>query len=172
MLSWSRVEAPAVDVHLAGAQLLRDFERALAGAAPHAAGKAVRRIVRDRDRIRFRVVGNDREHRPEDLFLRDRHLVVDVREDRRLDVEALRKIRRPAAAGDERRAFLFALLDESEHRVALTGGRRLRVGRTFIRDGSSVVPAQEFIGRALREAAMCFGPLAIDEYFQLKSIQR
>ena len=54
-----------------------------------------------RDRVVVVVVGDHREHRPEDLLLRDRHRVVDVGEHRGLDVPARVEARRPAAADDE-----------------------------------------------------------------------
>src|SRR5687768_13651255 len=115
------VEAAAVDVNLPGTQLLRHCQRALLGARPHAAGQAILRVVRDRDRLFFRVVRNDRQHRPEDLLLRHRHLVVDIREDGGLDVEPFGQVRRLAATSSYRCALLLALLDVLEHRVALGG---------------------------------------------------
>lgn len=60
------------------------------------------------------------------------------------------------AAGASLALARYHIVDES--------GRRLRVGRTFIRGTSRVVPAGEFVGRALREAAMCFGPLQANVY--------
>jgi glycosyltransferase involved in cell wall biosynthesis len=50
----------------------------------------------------------------------------------------------------------YLLVDES--------GRRLRVGRNFIRGPRRVVPAQDFVRTALREAALCFGPLQANVY--------
>ena len=53
------------------------------------AGQAVGRVVGNAYGVVFVVVGNDREHRAEDLLARDRHVVRDVREHRRFDVVAL-----------------------------------------------------------------------------------
>ena len=43
-------------------------------------------------------------------------------------------------------------------------GRLERVGRNFIRSPHRSVPAQEFIRLAIREAALCFGPLQANVY--------
>ncbi len=50
----------------------------------------------------------------------------------------------------------YHIIDES--------GRRLRVGRNFIRAASRVVPAQDFVRTTLREAALCYGPLQANVY--------
>src|SRR5688572_20415917 len=60
-----------VDADLAGADPRRDAARALEVARRHVAGEAVRRVVGDPDRIVLVVVGQDREHGPEDLLARD-----------------------------------------------------------------------------------------------------
>ena len=53
------------------------------------------------------------EHRPEDLLARDRHVVGDVGEDGRADIEALvDALGQARTAGDQRRAFVDALLDQ------------------------------------------------------------
>ena len=54
-----------------------------------------------RDGVVVVVVGDDRQHRAEDLLLGDGHLVVDVGEHGRLDVPALVEARRATAAGDD-----------------------------------------------------------------------
>jgi hypothetical protein len=43
-------------------------------------------------------------------------------------------------------------------------GRRLRVGRNFIRWERRDVPLREFVRTTLREAAMCYGPLQANVY--------
>ncbi len=43
-------------------------------------------------------------------------------------------------------------------------GRFQRVGRNFIRADRQVVRSREFVGRALRAAALCFGPLQANVY--------
>ena len=55
----------------AGAQSLRDPERAAALFAPHAAGESVVRVVRLGDGLFGRAEGQHREHRTEDLLARD-----------------------------------------------------------------------------------------------------
>ncbi len=123
------VEAPAVDVDLPGAKPARHVQRFFRRAGPDAAGKAVNRIVGDPHGVVFGVVGDDREHGPENLFLRDGHAIVDVGEDRRLDVKALLEARRTAAAGDELGALFLALVDVAQHRVALV--LRTRAARAW-----------------------------------------
>ena len=67
-----------------------------------------------RDRLLLGVVGQDGEHRPEDLLARDGHVVGDVGEHGRTHVIAAVEALRPAgAAGDQRRAFVDALLDQA-----------------------------------------------------------
>ena len=60
------------------------------------------------DRVGVAVVGDDDEHRPEDLLLGDLHLVVHVGEDGRLDVVALVEPGRPAATDGDLRPLLLA----------------------------------------------------------------
>ena len=59
------------------------------------------------------------EHRAEDLLARDRHVVRDRVEDRRLDVVAARVLARAAAAEVEAGALALARLDVAEHAVEL-----------------------------------------------------
>ncbi len=74
----------------------------------HAAGQAVLTVVGDPDRRRRRRrSGITDEHRAEDLLLRDRHRVVHVGEQRRLDVEALSRW----AGGRRRRASVAPSAD-------------------------------------------------------------
>src|SRR5205807_3402759 len=67
-------------------------------------------------------VRNDREHRTEDLFLRDPHAVVDVHEERRLDVPALLHRGRSSAAAGDLRAFLLAGADVALDAITLARG--------------------------------------------------
>ena len=64
------------------------------------AGEAVVGVVRDLHGLVLTVVRNDAEDRSEDLLLRDRHRVVDVGEDGRVDVPALVEAGRTAATED------------------------------------------------------------------------
>lgn len=52
----------------------------------------------------------------------------------------------------------------ARYHIVDANGRHQRVGRNFIRHDSRVVPAQEFVRGALREAALCFGPLQANVY--------
>ena len=81
----------AVHADLAGADPRRDAARALEVARRHVAGEAVGRVVGDPDRVLLVLVGQDREHRPEDLLARDRHVVAHVREHGRPHVVAARR---------------------------------------------------------------------------------
>src|SRR5262249_8227820 len=66
------------------------------------------------------VVWNDRKYRAKNLLLSDRHAVVDVRKDSRLDEETLLEVLRPfRAAGHERCTLFDASLDVVDHALAL-----------------------------------------------------
>ena len=99
------VEHGLVDPDVAGAHAPRHPTRALRVAAPDAAREAVGRVVGDRDRLVLAVVGDHRDDRAEDLLLRDRHAVVDVGEDRRLDEVAAFELARAAPSDDQPRAL-------------------------------------------------------------------
>src|SRR5262245_6607104 len=71
---------------------LRDPVRSRYVPGPDAAREAVRRIVREPQRILHVVERNDRDHRTEDLLARDRHVIAHVRENGRLDEVALRQL--------------------------------------------------------------------------------
>src|SRR3569623_3554575 len=73
-------------------------------AAPCTSGEAERRAVGDAQRILVVLELDDAHHRPEDFLLRDAHLVRDIREHSRRDIEAACTY--PLAAGRERCAFL------------------------------------------------------------------
>src|SRR5262245_41213460 len=93
----------SVERDRAGADAARDLERAVVGRAEHRARQPVLAVVGDRDRVVDVVVGEDHEHRPEDLLTCDLGRVVDADEQRRLDVPPLRLCLGPPAAGDDRR---------------------------------------------------------------------
>ena len=96
----AELEHEAVDGVGAGAHRVGRPRGAACGVGgPHRAGQAVVGVVGDADRVVDVVVGDHRQHRAEDLLLGDRHLVVDVDEDGRLDVPA----RGRARAGGRRR---------------------------------------------------------------------
>src|SRR5262245_60006954 len=85
------VRTRAVDVHVAGADLLRHLTGALGIARRDVSGESVQRVVGDLDRLRIALVGQDGEDRPEDLLAGDRHVVADVAEHGRLDEVAARE---------------------------------------------------------------------------------
>src|SRR5215467_10783559 len=60
------------------------------------------------------------QHRPEDLFLRNLHVILDLAEDGRLKEESLAAIDRYAiSTGNQPGPFLLARLDVAEHSVEL-----------------------------------------------------
>ena len=77
------------------AQAPGDADRALRVAAPDVAGEPVDGAVRDRDRVGVVVVGDHREHRAEDLLLRERLRRVDVGEDASARSRSRRRDPRP-----------------------------------------------------------------------------
>src|SRR5581483_7341773 len=114
------VEGAAVDVDLPGAQPPRDALGALLVLRPHAAGEAVDRVVRDAHGVVLVPVGDDREHRAEDLLLRDRRARIDAAEHGRPDEPAARDALGPlGAAREQLRALGDALGDVAAHALEL-----------------------------------------------------
>ena len=90
---------------------------------PDAAGEAVVGVVGDPHRVVLVLVGLDREHRPEDLLLGDRHLRRHLGEDGGADeVAALEALGRLSAAGEQLRPLRLALLDVAADPLALDVG--------------------------------------------------
>src|SRR5208337_5360990 len=52
----------------------------------HIAGEPVRRVVRDADRLLFVPVRENRQHRAEDLFASDGHVVAHIAKNRRANI--------------------------------------------------------------------------------------
>ena len=74
--------------------------------------EAIFGVVGDPDRVFFGVVGDDTEDGTENLFLGNRHIVLDVDEHRGLDVVArLEAFGMPLAAGQHFGTFFNALAD-------------------------------------------------------------
>src|SRR5438034_8529009 len=94
----------------AGAQAFGHPENARALLGPDARAETVRRVVRLLDRLIRRAERQDREHRPEDLLLRDPVALRDVREDRRHEPVAL--LGQAARRLVDLRALLLAGRDE------------------------------------------------------------
>ena len=113
-----RVEGAAVDLDLPGAHPPRDALGALRVGRPDAAGEAVDRVVGDPDRVVLVVVGDDRQHRAEDLLLGDRH--VGARRRRRRSAARSSRCSRPSGGSAPPATSLRALLD------ALAGCSRAR----------------------------------------------
>src|SRR5205823_1884584 len=77
--------ALGVGVHAdgAGSQRPSDPERGVEVPGVHGRREAVGRLVGETDALLLRVAWNRRQHGPEDLLPRDRHVVADAVEDRR-----------------------------------------------------------------------------------------
>src|SRR5690606_39236417 len=126
-----RVDDHAVHRHAAGAHPPRDLVAALRVRRIDGAVQAVDRIVGLLDRVVDVVVRDERHDRAEDFLARDRHPVVDVGEDGRLDEVAAVEAFRAAAAEHEARPFLLAHRDEALHALQLPLHRE----RTHLRRG-------------------------------------
>src|SRR3982751_294906 len=109
----------AIGVHpdRARARLLGEALQLADVAAPHAGGEAVGRAVGNPQSVGLVLELDDADDGPEDLLLRDPHLVRDIREHRGADeVAAVADL---LATGDEGRALLPADLDIVEDRLHL-----------------------------------------------------
>src|ERR671911_2436906 len=95
-----RHEVHRVLVHAVGpgADAPGNVEALVDVASPHRAGQAVLAVVGDAHSVFRVVVGDDREHGPEDLLLRNAHRVVDAGEHGWLHVPALLEAGRTAIA--------------------------------------------------------------------------
>ncbi len=107
-------------MHHAGAETRCHPLRPFAVARLDIGREAVIRVVGDRDRLLFRIEGNDRKHRSEHFLARDPHGIVDIGEDRRPDeISGLEAFRLAGAAGQERRALGNARFDQRLHPLEL-----------------------------------------------------
>src|SRR5829696_5536738 len=119
----------------AGADAPGDVETLVDVAGPDRAGQAVLAVVGDAHCVIGVVVGDDREHGPEDLLARDAHRVVDTGEHRRLHVPALLETGRTAVAPHCDLGALFlahrdVLLDAL---LLALGDKRSDLGRLVLR---------------------------------------
>src|SRR5438552_8297617 len=112
----------AVDGVRAGAHAPGDIQPVPRIGTPHRARQPVIGIVGDADRIALVLVRDQRQHGAEDLFAGDAHAVVDVDEQRRLDVPALPLTVRTSAATGDLRALLLAGADVALDAIALPRG--------------------------------------------------
>ena len=114
--------AIGVDPHRAGRERSLTFDSAAHVAGPHAGGEAVARVVGDRDRLLLVLERDDRQHRAEDLLLRDAHVVVDAGEDRRLDEQAASRafdLGGPCRRAQSWRPRSWPIVDVVEHLLVL-----------------------------------------------------
>src|SRR5262245_49571141 len=112
----------AVEADEARAQPARDRHCAIQRARHDVAGEPVDAVIGDLDRVLLVLVRDHHEDGTEDLLLRDRHGVVDVDEQRRLDPEArVAPGRRVGAADEQLGALVDALLDVAEDAPSLLG---------------------------------------------------
>ena len=72
------IETATVDLHLAATELARYRVGMVCVLGPDTAGQAVVGVVGNLDGLVFGVVGNDREHGPEDLLSGDGHIPRDI----------------------------------------------------------------------------------------------
>src|ERR1700731_755409 len=110
----------ALQVDVAGADPAANLAGGLDGVGGDIARQTIGRVVGDPDRV-FLVLGtHDHEHRPEDFLTRDGHVLGDVGEDGRANIQALvDAFRQTGTAGDQGGAFLDALLDQALDLVPL-----------------------------------------------------
>ncbi len=118
--------AIGVDPDRAGADGRGDLDGALDRLRPDTGRKPERDVVGDLDGFLVGLEADDRQHRSEDLFLRDTHPVGYAGEDRRLHEEfavaACRAAGRPAAQ-QALRAFRLRDLDVLQDLLVLRRGR-------------------------------------------------
>src|SRR3954468_23087906 len=106
-----------VDAHRARLDPCGDPMAACGIAGPNGRHQPVLHVVREADRVLLVLEGDDRHDRAEDLLLRDRHLVVDLREDCRR-IERARTVD-GLTAGDDLGAVSDTLLDIAVHLAAV-----------------------------------------------------
>jgi len=117
-----------VDLRDAGLAALDEAFGLSVGLGENACREPVVDVVCHRERLLEVVDPNDREHRPEDLFLGEAHVRVDVREHRGLDEKAVLvdAAGQPRAARLEGGAFLVSDPD------VLEGVRQFAFGRLLV----------------------------------------
>src|SRR5882757_3451911 len=100
---WATAAGGGAAVHRTGSgdDPRRDLDAVPGLGGEHRPAKAVHAVIGDRDGLVLIGVGDDRQHRAEDLLLGNLHLGVDVDENRRLDVPPLGLVRRTAAPEEE-----------------------------------------------------------------------
>src|SRR6187402_65266 len=108
-----------VDPDHAGIERARESMRAADVVCPEIPGQAIAHVVRERERFIFIGERNHGEHGPEDLFLRDTHLIVRAGEHRGLYVVAA--LCRGAAADRYRSTLAARHAEVAEHLLDVLG---------------------------------------------------
>ena len=125
----------------------------LEGARVDRTGQPVTTLVGDPDRVVVILKRNHDQHRSEDLFARDGHLVVHIDEERRLHVVAAVELLGPTSAKGELGPLGQALVDVAEHTVALLCGDQ--------RSHHHVVPLRISVGRHVEHAHKLFDGVVV-----------
>ncbi len=109
-----------VDPDRASAKLPRDGVGFFDVSGPDSGGKSVRISIRQFDDLIDVIEAKRRQHRTEDFFLRNLHVVFDFAEDRGLNEKAFAAVyRNTVSARDQLRAFLLAGFDVAENSLHL-----------------------------------------------------
>src|ERR1700722_18333789 len=102
----------AIDDNASSLQLSGHPLRMIYVGREHVGLQPVAGVIGNRDSFGLVAIGDDTEHRPEDLLARNPHLVGDMREYRRPhEPAALQPVGAPLAAGQQNRAFVYAEAD-------------------------------------------------------------
>src|SRR6266851_4701555 len=128
------------------------------------------RVIGDRDRLRLVLIGKHAQHRAENLFPGDRHIVVDVREDGRLHEITAEAVGMAFATGDNGCARLDAKPDVALNPLVLSltdhrPDRRVRITRRARLDlpegglGLRIASSNREAGTRMRVPAMQAWPL-------------
>src|SRR5262245_15237141 len=107
----------AIDPDDASLEITAGANRGVEVLGPDARCKAINRIIGLGDGVVDVAEGDDGAHRAKDLLSGDPHRVVDIGEERRLDVTAFLQPSWHAASFDQLGAFLLAGLDIAEHAI-------------------------------------------------------
>src|SRR4051812_32586875 len=109
-----------VDRHRAGTDPAGHFARLVEVGGRNVSCQAVFGVVGDLQRLIEIVVAENAQHRPEDFFARDGHVIGHTREDRGFDVIArIQSIGQTLTTDDDSGALVDALLDQSLDLVEL-----------------------------------------------------
>ena len=155
----ARPGAAAVDVDHPGPDPLGDLVGAHRVGGPDAAAEPELAVVGQPHRLVVVVEPDDHADRAEELLAGDRHRVVDVDEQRRLDEEALVQARRPAAAVGDLRALGLPGADQALDLLPLGGADQRAHGDV----GVGRVPDLDLVQRRLDQADQLVQARAVDQ---------